>query len=120
MTIAGSASTRTAAVSDGDESSAAETAVRTAAIAEPSFTGLYPPRPRLTLNVGITGHRATVLPDGVADLLGPVVISMTHAAADVLTVLLLAKWAGCKNIPQIAPLFESVRDLDELLHVLGA
>ena len=73
MTIAGSASTRTAAVSDGDESSAAETVVRTAAIAEPSFTGLYPPRPRLTLNVGITGHRATVLPEGVADLLGPVV-----------------------------------------------
>lgn len=33
----------------------------------------HPPRPRLTLNVGITGHRATVLPDGVADLLEPVV-----------------------------------------------
>lgn len=35
--------------------------------------GLHPPKPRLTLNVGITGHRATVLPAGVADLLGPVV-----------------------------------------------
>ncbi len=46
-----------------------------------------------------------------SELLGPIVISMTHAAADVLTVLLLAKWAGCKTIPQIVPLFESVQDL---------
>lgn len=45
------------------------------------------------------------------ELLGPIVISMTHAAADVLTVLLLAKWAGCKTIPQIVPLFESINDL---------
>src|SRR4030095_12626368 len=30
-----------------------------------------------------------------SELLGPIVISMTHAAADVLTVLLLAQWAGC-------------------------
>ncbi len=46
-----------------------------------------------------------------AELLGPIVISMTHAASDVLTVLLLAKWAGCKTIPQIVPLFESINDL---------
>ena len=46
-----------------------------------------------------------------SELLGPIVISMTHAAADVLTVLLLAKWAGCKTIPQIVPLFESIQDL---------
>ncbi|MEP7136346.1 MAG: phosphoenolpyruvate carboxylase [Chloroflexota bacterium] len=46
-----------------------------------------------------------------SELLGPIVISMTHAAADVLTVLLLAKWAGCKTIPQIVPLFESIHDL---------
>jgi phosphoenolpyruvate carboxylase len=52
------------------------------------------------------------------ELLGPIVISMTHAAADVLTVLLLAKWAGCKNIPQIAPLFESVRDLKDAPNIL--
>ncbi len=51
-------------------------------------------------------------------LLGPIVISMTHAAADVLTVLLLAKWAGCKTIPQIAPLFESVRDLKDASAIL--
>jgi phosphoenolpyruvate carboxylase len=45
------------------------------------------------------------------ELLGPFVISMTHAAADVLTVLLLAQWAGCKTVPQIVPLFESIQDL---------
>lgn len=53
-----------------------------------------------------------------SELLGPIVISMTHAAADVLTVLLLAKWAGCKTIPQIAPLFESVRDLRDASTIL--
>ncbi len=55
------------------------------------------------------------------NLLGPIIISMTHTAADVLTVLLLAKWAGCKTVPQIAPLFESVRDLKDaagILHLL--
>lgn len=46
-----------------------------------------------------------------SELLGPFVISMTHTAADVLTAFLLAKWAGCKNAPQITPLFESVQDL---------
>lgn len=55
-----------------DETSGALRAMP-AAVTVPSFTGHTPPRPRLTLNVGITGHRATVLPPGVADLLGPVV-----------------------------------------------
>src|SRR6185503_3109411 len=52
------------------------------------------------------------------ELLGPFVISMTHAAADVLTVLLLAKWAGCKMIPQIVPLFESIEDLEAAAGIL--
>jgi phosphoenolpyruvate carboxylase len=52
------------------------------------------------------------------DLLGPVVISMTHAAPDVLTVLLLAKWAGCAVIPQVTPLFESVPDLKDAPRIL--
>ena len=52
------------------------------------------------------------------ELLGPFVISMTHAAADVLTLLLLAKWAGCKTIPQITPLFESVQDLVSASQIL--
>jgi len=52
------------------------------------------------------------------ELLGPIIISMTHAASDVLTVLLLAKWAGCKVIPQITPLFESVPDLKDAPRIL--
>lgn len=46
-----------------------------------------------------------------ADLLGPVIISMTHSAADVLTVLLLARWTGCDQGLSICPLFESIHDL---------
>jgi phosphoenolpyruvate carboxylase len=53
-----------------------------------------------------------------SELLGPIVISMTHAASDVLTVLILAKWAGCKSIPQITPLFESVPDLKDAPRIL--
>lgn len=33
----------------------------------------HPPRPRLTLNVGITGHRAAILPPEVTDQVSPVV-----------------------------------------------
>ena len=33
----------------------------------------HPPRPRLALNVGITGHRAKILPDGAIEALAPVV-----------------------------------------------
>jgi phosphoenolpyruvate carboxylase len=53
-----------------------------------------------------------------SELLGPIVISMTHSAADVLTVLLFAKWAGCRTIPQIVPLFESIADLRDAAHIL--
>jgi phosphoenolpyruvate carboxylase len=47
-----------------------------------------------------------------ADLLGPVIISMTRSVADVLTVLLLARWTGCDHGLQICPLFETVADLE--------
>ena len=53
-----------------------------------------------------------------SDLLGPIVISMTHAAADVLTVLLLAKWGGCKTLPSITPLFEVIQDLKDAPAIL--
>ncbi len=46
-----------------------------------------------------------------AELLGPIVISMCRSASDVLTVLLLARWAGCDDGLQIVPLFETVEDL---------
>ena len=52
--------------------------------------------------------------------LGAIVISMAHSAADVLTVLLLARWAGCKYVPPIAPLFESVEDLKDARQILEA
>lgn len=52
------------------------------------------------------------------DLLGPFIISMTRSAADVLTVLLLARWTGCDAGLQICPLFESVSDLKAARQIL--
>ncbi len=46
------------------------------------------------------------------NLLGPFVISMTHSASDVLGVLLMARWSGCDEGLQIAPLFETIQDLN--------
>ena len=53
-----------------------------------------------------------------AELLGPLIISMTHSAADVLTVLLLARWTGCDSGLQICPLFESIDDLEAAPRIL--
>jgi phosphoenolpyruvate carboxylase len=52
--------------------------------------------------------------------LGAIVISMAHSTADILTVLLLARWAGCTYVPPIAPLFESVEDLHGAQNILEA
>lgn len=52
------------------------------------------------------------------ELLGPFIISMTHSAADVLTVLLLARWTGQPDGLQICPLFESVDDLRRASDIL--
>lgn len=46
------------------------------------------------------------------DLLGPFIISMTSSGADMLAVLLLARWAGCDQGMGIVPLFETLDDLD--------
>jgi len=46
-----------------------------------------------------------------AALLGPVIISMAHGAADVLAVLLMAQWCNCADGLQIVPLFETIQDL---------
>lgn len=46
-----------------------------------------------------------------AELLGPVIISMCRSAADVLSVLLLARWTHCDKGLQIVPLFETIEDL---------
>jgi phosphoenolpyruvate carboxylase len=55
-----------------------------------------------------------------SEMLGAIVISMAHSTTDVLTVLLLAYWAGCKYVPPIAPLFESIDDLKDAPKILDA
>jgi phosphoenolpyruvate carboxylase len=52
------------------------------------------------------------------DLFGAFVISMTQCPADVLSVLLLSRWAGCQENLMIAPLFETVDDLQNASEVL--
>jgi phosphoenolpyruvate carboxylase len=52
------------------------------------------------------------------DLLGPFIISMTSSGADILTVLLLARWAGCDEGMGIVPLFETLDDLDRAPEIL--
>ena len=47
-----------------------------------------------------------------AQLLGPFIISMATSPADILTVLLLARWTGCADGLQIVPLFETIDDLE--------
>ncbi len=53
------------------------------------------------------------------ELLGPFIISMTHGAADVLTVLLMARWTGCADGLHIAPLFETLDDLSNAPRILA-
>jgi phosphoenolpyruvate carboxylase len=52
------------------------------------------------------------------DVLGPFIISMTKEVSDVLTVLLLARWAGCAGGPPIVPLFETLEDLEAAPRIL--
>jgi phosphoenolpyruvate carboxylase len=51
--------------------------------------------------------------------LGPVVVSMTRGAADVLAVLLLSRWAGAGPGLMIVPLFETLADLDAAPRILA-
>ncbi len=43
-----------------------------------------------------------------AELFGPVIISMAQTSADVLAVLLIARWSDCDQGMQIVPLFETI------------
>ncbi len=52
------------------------------------------------------------------DLLKTFIISMCRGAADVLTVLLLAKWSGCADGFSIVPLFETMDDLHNASDIL--
>jgi phosphoenolpyruvate carboxylase len=51
--------------------------------------------------------------------LGPFVVSMTRGAADVLTVLLLARWAGGIAGLAVVPLFETLADLDAAPRIMA-
>jgi phosphoenolpyruvate carboxylase len=53
------------------------------------------------------------------ELLGPFIVSMTRGPADLLTVLVLARWAGCAAGLQIVPLFETLEDLDASPRILS-
>jgi phosphoenolpyruvate carboxylase len=52
--------------------------------------------------------------------LGPFIVSMTRGPADLLTVLLLARWAGATGSMPIVPLFETLDDLDGASRTLEA
>jgi phosphoenolpyruvate carboxylase len=52
------------------------------------------------------------------ELLGPFIISMTRSEADILIVMLLAHWAGCTPGMQVAPLFETIDDLQAAPRIL--
>ena len=54
-----------------------------------------------------------------AELLGPCIISMAHSTADVLAVLLMAKWCECAEGMEIVPLFETIQDLEAAPLVLS-
>jgi phosphoenolpyruvate carboxylase len=89
---------------------------------------LAQPGPKLAAHPGVTEETAETLAlfQLVAraqsvygrELLGPFIISMTRGSADVLTVLLLARWAGCDEGMYITPLFETVDDLQAAPRVL--
>ncbi len=54
-----------------------------------------------------------------SESLGPFIVSMTRGPADILSVLLLARWAGCEPGLRIVPLFETLTDLDAAPRILG-
>lgn len=55
-----------------------------------------------------------------SDLLGPLIISMATSPADVLVVLLMARWTGCDAGLQIVPLFETIEDLENAPVIMRA
>jgi phosphoenolpyruvate carboxylase len=90
---------------------------------------LSEPAPQLAENPGITPETAETWATFRLmararqiyghELLGPFIISMAHSAADVLTVLLLARWTGCADGLRIAPLFETLDDLSNAPRILA-
>ena len=54
-----------------------------------------------------------------SQLFGPFIISMARDPSDVLTVMLLARWTGCEHGLEIAPLFETMTDLEAAPTILA-
>ncbi len=52
------------------------------------------------------------------EMLGPFIVSMTRGSADILTVLLMAKWTGSAAGLAIVPLFETLDDLEAAPNIL--
>lgn len=90
---------------------------------------LEKPNPLLAKNPGITPECAEtwqlfrLLSQAVQlygkDIFGPFIISMTNSPADVLVVLLFARWAGCERCLSIVPLFETIHDLEEAPKIIN-
>jgi phosphoenolpyruvate carboxylase len=53
------------------------------------------------------------------ELISPFIVSMTRGPADVLAVLLLARWAGSADGLMVVPLFETLTDLEAAPRVLS-
>lgn len=111
---------------DSAWSSKAELHRRTALLARL----LERPVPNLASPPGVTGQTAETwalfeLLDRARqiygrELFGPFIISMTRSPADVLAVLLMARWTGCSDGISIVPLFETVADLHAAPAILEA
>ncbi len=52
------------------------------------------------------------------DLVGLFIVSMTHNASDVLAALLLSRWTGCGDCLSVAPLIETIEDLERASVIL--
>jgi phosphoenolpyruvate carboxylase len=100
---------------------------RTAVLVRLLADGASRPAP-LARNPGVTAATAETwavfrLMARVADvygpaMLGPYIVSMTRGPADILTPLLLARWAGCADGMGFVPLFETLADLEAAPSVL--
>jgi phosphoenolpyruvate carboxylase len=90
---------------------------------------LAAPVPRLALHAGVRADTVETWSLFVLigraraiygrDLIGPFIISMTQDAADLLAVLLMARWTGSAQGLQIAPLFETLADLEAAPRILA-
>ncbi len=55
-----------------------------------------------------------------AELFGPTIISMAASPADILAVLVIARWTGTSDGMQIVPLFETIEDLENAPGIMQA